>query len=100
MGRTAAWKDGQTAEGPCQRLARGRGALVELDSPQQADLELQPADDLMEAVDVSQQAAGVADLRGVDLRVVRLHARQAEHVTAHEPIGLCQELLSPPPACV
>lgn len=50
-------------------------------SLQQADLELQAAEHLVQAVRVRQQAAGVQNLGGVDLRVVLLHARQAEHVS-------------------
>lgn len=55
-------------------------------SLQQADLELQPAEDLIEGVRVRQQAVGVRDGGGVGLRVVLLHAREAEHVTRYQQI--------------
>lgn len=66
-------------------------------SLQHGDLELQSTEDLSEALHVSQQAAGVRDLGGVDLRVVLFHARQAEHLARDQQIGLRQEMLSPPP---
>lgn len=56
-------------------------------SLQHGDLELQSAEDLSETLDVSQQAAGVRDLRGVDLRVVLFHTRQAEHLARNQQIG-------------
>lgn len=66
-------------------------------SPQQADFELQGAEDLADAVRVRQQVAGVWDLGGVDLRVVLLHTRQAKHVTGFQQVGLRPETLSTPP---
>lgn len=63
-------------------------SVTELNSLQQVDLELQAAEDVSQAVRLRQQAAGVRDLGGVDLRVVLLHAGQAEHVAGYQEIGL------------
>lgn len=65
-------------------------------SLQHGDLELQSPQDLSETLDVSQQAAGVGDLGGVDLRVVLLHTRQAEHLARNQQVGFCQEVLGTP----
>lgn len=66
-------------------------------SLQRGDLEPHSTEDLGEALDVSQQAAGVADLGGVDLRVVLLHTRQAEHLVRNQQIRFGQEMLGTPP---
>lgn len=49
------------------------------DSPQESDLQLQAAEDLIESVRVRQEAAGLRDLGGVALGVVVPHKRQTEH---------------------
>lgn len=56
-------------------------------SLQHGNLEPQSTQDLSQTLDVSQQAAGVADLGGVDLRVVLLHTRQAEHLARDQQVG-------------
>lgn len=66
-------------------------------SLQHGDLELESTEDLSETLDVSQQAAGVTDLGGVDLRVVLLHTRQPKHLARNQQIGFGQEMLSAPP---
>lgn len=94
VGRRAAGKDGHSQT----ELTSLRARTDERShSPQQADFELQGAEDLADAVRVRQQVAGVWDLGGVDFGVVLLHTRQAKHVTGFQQVGLRPETLSTPP---